>query len=1212
MSLQNWKKLAFFAVALVFASMLIAGRAQAQTTISTGSITGVVTDPSGAAVPGAQVMITNKDTGQAITVQTTGTGNYSSGALNPGTYVVKISAAGFSSYQTEITVQVNTTSSGNAKLTVGQASTTVEVTGTQIQVNTTQATVQGVLTSAQIANLPINGRNFLDLAQLEPGVQIQDGSNFDPTKVGFSSISFGGRFGRTARIEVDGVDVSDETVGTTTEDIPALAISEFATEQSTLDPSTELTSSGAVNVSTKSGTNAFHGDANGLFRANQLAAALPAPPGFPTTFQRNYMDGDLGGPIVKNKLFFYASGERILQHENSGVPVAAPFNAYSGAAPLPFDENDSTDRLDWSGPHGMHMFYRFSYFKNLVDSAFGSVSYQIYKNEDITRQHVVGADFNSGNLTHSIRFSYLKFQNNIGDAVRGSDLPFASFPVSLQVANTLFTGPNLLAPQETPQSDHQLKYDGSWIHGNHLIRYGADFDHIQGGGYAKFFGIDPTVTAGLASGDQAAAAANALIAGGCGPSDTNPGGISDPQCYPVDTATVGNGQGFSTENPAFGFPAGGLGPDNRLGLYIGDNWKVVPTVTVSMGLRWDRDTGRTDSDLNNPAFATAVNSILPGFGNPVREPDDNFGPQLGVAWDIGGHGTTVIRAGAGIYYENAVYNNVLFDRPGRLASGQFLNFPPACSNGVADTVPFGPSGPFANQSVTVTTVEGANLCNESVGQAAARLADFENKYQASVNSPGANPAFIPSLLSSGSFIGTELFEPNYQTPRSYQMNVGIQHQIFPGTVVSADFVRNIGLRYLLGIDVNHAGDVRYFDLAAAQTAIAATNSFFGCGNSYSATAINCAMGSAAVSPVTGNAGASMADYASNGLDSPTDLGVQQCVNASTVPNAEGVSSFQCAFPGVKPAAGELPFLEPIGRSVYDGLQLKLVSQKANPFRGLHAVNFQIAYALSRFTDAGGASPTGPGAQDQDFILSAVDNRNPLGFSGPAALDRTSQLSFGGYFTLPGGLEFSTIAHFDSPLANSLVVPNSGLGAGEIFRTDFTGDGTVQDLMPGTHQGEFDRGISASGINNVINNYNAKVAGQPTPAGQVLVQNGLFTASQLAALQGVPQPLTDAPVGQADMSWLRTFDTTLSWNYRIKERLTIKPSVSVYNLFNFANFDPTVSPMSGLLTGSACSINGTVRHNGGAFDCPSDRVGLGTGVYDLGAPRTLEFGLGISF
>jgi hypothetical protein len=131
------------------------------------------------------------------------------------------------------------------------------VTGSAVEVNTEQPTVQGVLTSRDIENLPTGSRNFLDLAQLEPGVQIQDGGNFDPTKNGFSSVSFGGRFGRTARIELDGMTSAMMTVGTTAQNISAGAISEFQVSQSTLDLSTELTSSGAVNVVTKSGTNKF-------------------------------------------------------------------------------------------------------------------------------------------------------------------------------------------------------------------------------------------------------------------------------------------------------------------------------------------------------------------------------------------------------------------------------------------------------------------------------------------------------------------------------------------------------------------------------------------------------------------------------------------------------------------------------------------------------------------------------------------------------------------------------------------------------------------------------------------------------------------------------------------------------------------------------------------------------------------------------------------
>jgi len=201
--------------------------ALAQSTVGTGSIVGTITDPSGAVFGGAKVAIINAATGQVISLTTNSSGAYNSGALIPGNYKVRVSAKGFRTNETALTVLVGNTANGNVKMEIGQESQVVEVQASMVTVNTEQATVQGVLNAEQIENLPVNGRNFLDLAQLEPGVQIQDGQTFDPTKAGYSSISFGGRFGRTARIEVDGVDVSDETVGTTTTDIPASGIQEF-------------------------------------------------------------------------------------------------------------------------------------------------------------------------------------------------------------------------------------------------------------------------------------------------------------------------------------------------------------------------------------------------------------------------------------------------------------------------------------------------------------------------------------------------------------------------------------------------------------------------------------------------------------------------------------------------------------------------------------------------------------------------------------------------------------------------------------------------------------------------------------------------------------------------------------------------------------------------------------------------------------------------
>src|ERR1700756_6022119 len=333
---MNWKRFTAFTFALLAVLFLSYQPAHAQSNVQAGSIQGVVTDPQGGVVPNAKVTITNKDTGATLDTTTTSAGSFVSGSLVPGTYTVRVEAPSFKTVTGTYVVQINQVSSAPIKLELGASTTVVEVSGQVISVNTDQAQVSGSLTTQQIENLPINGRNFLDLAQLEPGVQIQDGGNFDPTKIGFSSISFGGKFGRSARISVDGVDVSDENVGTTTTGLPSSAIQEFQLAQSSLDISNDLTSGGSVNVVTKSGSNSLHGEAFGLFRDNSQAAGYPGG----AQFQRSQYGGDVGGPIIKDKLFFFADGERILAHDAGGVLLAAPLNAFNGTFPAPFHDNN--------------------------------------------------------------------------------------------------------------------------------------------------------------------------------------------------------------------------------------------------------------------------------------------------------------------------------------------------------------------------------------------------------------------------------------------------------------------------------------------------------------------------------------------------------------------------------------------------------------------------------------------------------------------------------------------------------------------------------------------------------------------------------------------------------------------------------------------------------------------------------------------------------
>jgi hypothetical protein len=220
----------------------------------------------------------------------------------------------------------------------------------------------------------------------------------------------------------------------------------------------------------------------------------------------------------------------------------------------------------------------------------------------------------------------------------------------------------------------------------------------------------------------------------------------------------------------------------------------------------------------------------------------------------------------------------------------------------------------------------------------------------------------------------------------------------------------------------------------------------------------------------------------------------------------------------------------------------------------------------------------------------------------------------------------TIFHFDSPLASALAVPTTGIGPGEIFRTDFTGDGTVGDPIPGTKQGSFMRGVSLGDLPNVVNNYNNTVADNLTPAGQLLVSEGLFTAQQLGvgnqlcvnnpasisagAACAVAPLLSPVVPGEVGLTWLKTFDMSLTWvgKVNIKEReISIEPSASFYNLLNFANFNIPGNVLSGILTGGPGSLNGTTYASANSV-----RIGVGTGVFALGAPRTIEFGLKLTF
>jgi hypothetical protein len=1197
-------------------ALLLSSTMLAQTTISTGSIVGTVTDPQGAVVTGAKVTITDQATGQVIRTSTTSAGAYASGSLIPSRYVVRVEAQGFRTTEETIAVEVAVTASGNFKLQLGEAGQVVEVQATELQVNTEQATVQGIINTEQIENLPVNGRNFLDLAQLEPGVQIQDGGNFDPTKKGFSSISFGGRFGRTARIEIDGVDTSDETVGTTTQDIPQGAIQEFAIGESMLDLSTELTSSGSVNVVTKSGTNAYHGQGYYAFRDQSLDSNLPGASD--TYFQRNQYGGNFGGALIKNKLFFFVDAERTQQAFDQPVLAGPPFQSDSGAFLAPFREIEGIGKLDYQIGKNYHLFYRFSYDQNKDTSAFEAIAFQPLDNMTHTRDHVIGLDFTTGGFTHSVRLGYMKFFNHIATGTNATTPFNPTSPIELAIGpdftclnvsgvspDVFCSGQGFLAPQTTPQSDHQVKYDGSRAFGNHILRYGGGFNHIQGGGFAGFLADGPAVNDSATDCTLSNGAYNSAVCG------TLPGGAANALNYRANFVLLGNAAGYSTEKPSFGFPFGGLGPDNRISLYVGDSWKVRPNLTLTYGLRYVRDTGRTDSDLAPiPQLAAFNNQFYSGLQDRVNNPNKNFAPQFGFAWDPAKNGKTVLRGGIGLFYENSIWNNVLFDRPARLQTGDFLGFQAACAGGSPQTFTL----PGTSTSITPT------FCNQPIGQVQAQIAALQTQYQAASQAVGSgpNPGFVGDTLtdSGPGGSGTNLFAPDYRSPRSVQINFGIQRELRRGTVFTADYLRNISTHTLLIVETNHVGDSRFLNMTAATNAIVQT--LADCGAATIDAAIASCPGIHGAGP---NNGATIVDFASHPVPTGSPAGTPSFGLDSGNELCGGGPCSNAAFGGVNSGAtGDNQMLFPIGRSVYNGLQTSLKQDVRNPFKGVHYVNLQVSYALSKYVSQ---------AQDGDFVNSAWNYANPGQYIGPNGLDRTHQISFGGTMELPEHFRASVIGHFYSALPTTLTLAPTG-NAGGIFVTAVNGDGTgdgylangsngaLGSILPGTNLGSYGRGVNGSNINNVISNYNNNFAGKPTPTGQALINANLFTQNELTELGAVMPVVNAAPPNEANNTWLRDLDLSLNWTYKVKERLELQPQISFFNVPNFSNFDAPKNTLSGVLslagqTGlpAQSPVAGTVNGTSGAQP-NSLRVGLGSGVFGLGSPRVMELSLKINF
>lgn len=767
----------FLSLAMIMLSLSVPAGAQEPT----GAIEGTVTDPQNAIVVNATVTARNTDTNLTRTVTTSDDGRYSIRQLPPGNYEVTITGANFKkTVYKDVQVAVGQNAALDAQLQIGGANEEVTIVGSsEAQIDRVDNTVSGVVGTIQIQNLPLNGRNFLDLAQLQPGVEKVEGGSFDPTKANYTGISIAGQAGRSTQIAVDGGSVVDNVVGTTVQNFSQEIVQEFQLGISNYDLSTGASSTGSVNVISKSGTNDFHGNAYIYARDDKWSAfpslsRLDAANGIPeiaradrVPFDRQQFGGTLGGPIKRDKLFFFFNYEGNNQ-DGSALhnPTEAP--SFAGFTANPFDEKLLTAKIDWIVSNKTNLYTRYSFNDNFQDVPFApgsgivprSSASRIFESNNqlvANRSHnvVIGTTHAfSPTVTNNFVVNLSDFSNEIDPAVEG-------VPEIRILGSQLFrTGTNAIAPQSTYQERHQLRDDLTWVRGNHTFRFGGNYERTSINGSFAFakpsrirlfdpasIGLDPYVTE--------ADFLNAPVR------DISMGIGSDVLPFNSDRSDTLN---------------------HRFQFYGNDNWKLSNRFTLNYGLSYRIDSNLWNHDQARPAI---VSSLFGKGTAPSPRDNNNIAPRVGFAWDVAGNGKTVVRGGVGIYYDNTIDNLRLFERADLGPPGAELFLV-----GVDLRSPLFPGGDGRFNNGELTLAQALAL----VGPA---RADIE---------ANAFTCTLPTSIECFESISGPLFSTEFQVPYSIQYAVGVQRELPWKMLFQADFNYRKGLHEVIVYDINKIDD----------------------------------------------------------------------------------------------------------------------------------------------------------------------------------------------------------------------------------------------------------------------------------------------------------------------------------------------------------------------------------------------------------------------
>ena len=880
---------------IVSAAFLICFSLSAQ--INTGRILGTVTDQTGGVIAGAMVAVTNSQTGVARNLVADGAGEYNAPNLTPGTYTVKVTANGFQTFERQnITLGLGQDARVDAQLAPGQVTQTVEVTAAAPLLDTTSAVVSGTVGTETIADLPMKARNFEDILTLRPGVVQTPGGGTLTTAVHGLAPSQNNNFieGLDSNDPITGQNITNTTLpwGDAATILPVDSIQELNIE--TNAPAEFGRRPGAViNVGLKTGGNAIHGSAFAYGRDSAWNATdfvVPVAPKQPMNLEQ--WGGTVGGPIIKNKLFYFGAFERETYTVGNAASSTTPtsFNSGDPTQSVPAAEaalNALCPGASWCGqgsgtidgvsatsvnPLSAAMLQYFGPNNNptsaitlgfptsfTINNVVGKVDYHPTDHHTFTTAYFYGGGDTTGGydadytlsifdsigkmraqfLTTSwtwtpnstwvndVRFGWNHYLRNTqtGDYLT----PVTSYGLNTGVTDPQLQGFPLItisnfnsnagggpkSPRNFgPGNDFDLVDHVSYLHGKHAFKFGGEmlylrtfFDQIPNGrGTFTFTGgnLAPTtgtVYNGITVNNPLGSNMTDLEAYLAGYPDTSSGG-SLLEGSPARTYTQWDYSGF-----------------------FEDSWRVTSRVTVNMGLRYEYYTPISEIHnlIGNWSLTSGLEQVgVNGLKHAYNAYPKDVSPRLGVAWDISGKGTTVIRAGGGIYYDNPASAQYIALQ-GTLPGGQIGidAIPTGSILYLANGSTIGPIAP-SGQGMSTQTVQipGANL-NWTLNGATPIFPAFSptqltcgNGQRASAAPGGAAPG-VPAGFKNPSGCSIYATSPNLPSPMITSWNLGVQHALTPTLALDVNYIGNHGGRLPGVIDLNQPNQTtRAFPLAA--------------------------------------------------------------------------------------------------------------------------------------------------------------------------------------------------------------------------------------------------------------------------------------------------------------------------------------------------------------------------------------------------------------